>query len=83
MEAASDLGKSHFINEIETTAEWVGLRRKQKVQKQTRKTNGETGPQMNTDFSVGCFLNILKGYDNHLEEAEINDEEETVPLGAK
>lgn len=38
---------------------------------------------MNTDFSVGCFLNILKGYDNHLEEAEINDEEETVPLGAK
>ena len=40
-------------------------------------------PQMNTDFSVGCFLNILKGYDNHLEEAEINDEEETVPLGAK
>jgi len=44
MEAASDLGKSHFINEIETTAEWVGLRRKQKVQKQTLKTNGETGP---------------------------------------
>ena len=40
---------------------------------------------MNTDFSVGCFLNILKGclYDNHLKEAETNDEEETVPLGAK
>lgn len=38
---------------------------------------------MDTGFCLGRFLIILKGclHDNHLKEAEINDEEEKVPLG--
>lgn len=49
----------------------------------TLKTNGEMGPQMDTVFCLGRFLIILKGclYGKHLKEAEINDEEEKVPLG--
>lgn len=63
-----------------------GLRRKQKPQKMDFHSEDEWRhrPQIDMGFCLDCFLTITTGclHENHLQEAEANDEEGKVSLGA-